>query len=778
MKVDMDDSGFISVDDIREVLMNLGLKLSFKQLSALLYYQDIAKDSKWRKNYNELIKLIEEEGINVEQSPKIKAELSALELQRYEELKSHSLGQTKRSGKWGEEESVQMRKTIESPRFKKSFTTAKEIELDADKINYLNEQLNTLRIYLQDKGVNVRGEFVRFEKDGYIDFDIFCRVLASHDVDIDDQDVLNHLYSYLKEEEEGKISSQRLYDALSKGKILTQYKSKVIVKKTALTQDEVIAAGLTLKRLAAFVEENKIPLIKFKANGIEGKAMKKEHLDKTLKEIGFVITRTDFEALFRLLTIRKDEFASIPHLITILNEHISKKNPKKLNLEVNAKENNKALNKEIDDRDINLNTLLNINGDSYIDKNDFITTLTQAEVKIPSDKLAMVFNNLDVYNLTVLSIEYLIANIIGSQYKLEGQVRNLPIDDQIAIEVERLFKGLDELHNGILSEDELFKAVSASSHNNCTHEEVKEVMRKIDINQKGFLTKEDFSKYMIIRIKSDIMKAEDDMRDIKKKLNDNDLEGNGWLSPDFIYEILFKDYPAIQLEDLEEIFEEIDPSKEGKIYINDFMEYISNQENYTEYNKNSKKYKVVLTLKHQRRLLPNEFMTYFEKIASSGLYLPSFILKLHSMDKNLPSESFKLARNFSGLGYLDIDPLMDTTNKPTNTLKEQTPTIAGYIILNNATGVPIPDPLLLKRECILDRAIKVAFYDNLNSMFLYGSVDVLATWTQAEEDIWNFNSVGSIGTNPIVYKWCDNTRSKQIDVVFEFVSTIRYLVVL
>eukprot|EP00826_Nyctotherus_ovalis_P049111 TRINITY_DN5873_c0_g5_i1.p1 TRINITY_DN5873_c0_g5~~TRINITY_DN5873_c0_g5_i1.p1 ORF type:complete len:314 (-),score=40.18 TRINITY_DN5873_c0_g5_i1:691-1632(-) len=201
------------------------------------------------------------------------------------------------------------------------------------------------------------------------------------------------------------------------------------------------------------------------------------------------------------------------------------------------------------------------------------------------------------------------------------------------------------------------------------------------------------------------------------------------------------------------------------------MECVGDQSKYSEYEKNSKKYKVVLSLKHQRRLSPNEFMSYFERIGRSGLYLPSFTLQLHSMGKNLPSESFRLARNFCGLGYLDIDPAIGADNKPTNSLQELVPAISGYIIFNKATGVPILDPLVLKREDILNRTIKVSFYDN--ERFLYGAATVEAGWNEAEEDIWTFNSVGNVGTNPIVFKWCDSSKAKQIDIVFEFVSSIK-----
>ena len=101
------------------------------------------------------------------------------------------------------------------------------------------------------------------------------------------------------------------------------------------------------------------------------------------------------------------------------------------------------------------------------------------------------------------------------------------------------------------------------------------------------------------------------------------------------------------------------------------------------------------------------------------------------------------------------------------------PSVAGYIILTKATGVPISDPIQFNRENMVNRTVKIGFYSNSESSFVYGTTLVMANWTDAEEDVWTFNDVGVVGTNPIVYKWTTKENIEQIDVIFEFAITVK-----
>lgn len=58
VKADSDGSGYLTSDEMKNVFSELGMPLSHRQLAALLYYQDLGTDGKWRKNYVDLAQRI------------------------------------------------------------------------------------------------------------------------------------------------------------------------------------------------------------------------------------------------------------------------------------------------------------------------------------------------------------------------------------------------------------------------------------------------------------------------------------------------------------------------------------------------------------------------------------------------------------------------------------------------------------------------------------------------------------------------------------------------
>ena len=235
-----------------------------------------------------------------------------------------------------------------------------------------------------------------------------------------------------------------------------------------------------------------------------------------------------------------------------------------------------------------------------------------------------------------------------------------------------------------------------------------------------------------------------------------------------------KEYPKLKLEELQSVMEEMDKNKDGTIDIDEFIAFMHSTSEKLQLGQNSDQYQAVLALRAQRRYSPTDFLNYFDKLSNSVLYTPSFISDLHRAYKNLPSESFKLARDASGIGYMDIKPTIGPDKKPTRTLQDIVPLIAGYIIFKSATGIPIPDPSVVKRENIVNRVIKVGFYDNKAKRLVYGTSFVAVDWNPESEDVWSFNKDNAVGTNPLVYKWVEEQTVNQIEVVFEFVSSLRY----
>lgn len=195
--------------------------------------------------------------------------------------------------------------------------------------------------------------------------------------------------------------------------------------------------------------------------------------------------------------------------------------------------------------------------------------------------------------------------------------------------------------------------------------------------------------------------------------------------------------------------------------------------NALQYSQDSQQYKGILALKAERRFSPNDFLTYFDRISASVLYIPSFLSELHKRLLNLPSESFALKRDSTGIGYVDLKPVLDEKKRLTRALQEITPFLSGYINFLTATGIPIPDPTVIKREDIVNRVIKMGYFDTKTNKFIYGTAFVDVEWSEQAEDIWSFNRDNVVGTNPIIFKWCDSNQITQTDIVFEFISSIK-----
>jgi len=783
MKLDNENSGFLHTDQIQQIFFNLGMRFSDKQLSVILYGQGLQTDSKFRKSYIDLALKIFDKTTLPDKLAQNAKEGSILESRKPQTATHPGEDSSKASFNSQAKEQPDIRPKTSMLEEKKEsipdmpISPPREVKLDNETINYCVEHCAAMRKYLNEKGVDMEAEFGKFDKDGYIDFADFVRVLQIYQVDLRTQSVADTFYSYLKEEPERKISMRRLREALIQGKRLTQFKSKALLQHEQVLKSEIIATGLHIKHLADYMVQSNISVNVFKNYAPGGRAIKRDQLEKALKDMNYQASPEQFDALFKAIDIKSDGVGSLPHLMAILSEQSIKKDQPRPQASAEMMEITTELNKELTEKNISgpqLYKLLDLNGDGYVDKTEFVTGLTKLGIKTAPEKLATFFTIIDINQTGMVSINTLLLHIQGAKLEVDERIRELTIDEQISLEIEKLFERLDLDHNGVLSEDELYQAISASSHNKYSREEVKEIMKVLDTDKSGAIDKHEFEQFMLDQIKKDILLAEDEMQDLRIKFKEYDLDGNGWLSPDEIYTLLRKDYPAIRIEDLEAVFSEIDTNKDGKIDIDELISYMHGSTQALQMDKDSKKYRAIMTLKHQRRFSPNDFLNYFEKISASILYVPSFTSELHNLCKNLPSESFRITRDASGLGYVDVKPVIGTDKKPTKQIQEIPPVLAGYIVLDSSAGIPIPDPAFLKRENIVNRTVKILFYDTKATKFIHGSCEVQCAWDENYEDVWSFNGTGEAGSNPIVFKWCDNANLDNIDIIFEFVSSMRY----
>lgn len=193
-------------------------------------------------------------------------------------------------------------------------------------------------------------------------------------------------------------------------------------------------------------------------------------------------------------------------------------------------------------------------------------------------------------------------------------------------------------------------------------------------------------------------------------------------------------YPKVSADELMGMIEEMDTNKDFKIDIDEFIKnFMENSKNVFLKTEGSAIYRGAICLKAQRGVSVSDLFGLLDRISESSLYFPSFMTAQHLAGKNLPSEPFMLRLKHPGLGYDDISATNDEEHK----LSPIIPKVAGYIVFRNATGVPIPDPAMLDRNQILNRVVKMCFYDSEKSKFLSGSAYVLAEWSELSTGIWS-----------------------------------------
>ena len=233
------------------------------------------------------------------------------------------------------------------------------------------------------------------------------------------------------------------------------------------------------------------------------------------------------------------------------------------------------------------------------------------------------------------------------------------------------------------------------------------------------------------------------------------------------------------------LIEECDTNKDMRIDIDEFMGYFSRSKiQALSMKKSGAVLNGVMAIKAQRRMMPSDFMNLFDRVAKSELYFAAFLTGQNLRKANLPAEGFTLRLGPTGMGYVDIEGSLDPEARPTCSLAPIVPAVAGYLIFGSATGVPIPLAASFDRKQIVNRSIKLCFFNEGTNTFIHNTAVVAAEWNDSAEgkhmsaviDVWSFNGEKAVGSNPVVFKWASVLPAQaqaQIKVVLELILTIR-----
>jgi len=660
VKLDRECIGFLSSDDIKFALTNCGMPLSYKQLAALVYYQDLITDIRYRKNYIQLsAKILGESNIE-KRFPQIKLQKVEGEIMNkntrkvtfgedVEEIKKkpQEMNETPNFKKGGPPNKENAEKVMEYiirnitndkidniysafrkndtnnsecieqgvfintmsnegivltpdelrsilllPNIKSSenslnyvaffselnerrksnpvnnsvaeiskpepqpqpseipkidqnnkeelkipttqpykILTPKEVPLDDVLIDYIVTQLGILKEHLVSHGVKVEEEFGLLQKDGFIDFSQFCELLYKNNVDQLSQEVIDIFYSYLKEDRTNKIAYSRLITVLVNGKKIPPWKSTIAQQHEIEIKQQIIGAGLHVRRLTEYMKKNEIDF-KIFTKYANGRILSKENLKLCFEDIKYDCPESELEVLFKNIEIRENE-GSLAQIISMLYEANEQKPKQKMQLEGKAADAVANINKELAEKKISYNQVyeaLDFNKDGFIDNNELLGGITsKLKLGVAPDSLLELFKVLDTNQIGLMSINHLGLYIHGARKAKGDRVNEIGIDDQIKLEIEHLFEKLDYEKNGFLTESKLFEAVSASSHYKFNDAQLKEAFRVLDSNTDGKISKEEFMEFMVTQIKHDIISAEDEMEDLKEMFKQIDIDGSGYL---------------------------------------------------------------------------------------------------------------------------------------------------------------------------------------------------------------------------------------------------------
>lgn len=744
---DLSNTGFVDRETFFSVLAELNIDLTEEDKGEILALPGILQRGD-RVNYVAFINYL------MEKDYELRAESSLLrEAKRPANIK-HSMG---RAGEF-------------------SMNEIHEMVLTENELQYAAELIKSLKEHMDSNSYTYEDTFEArdVEKTGFLPLETFCRILNTIGYPYTERSHVNILYAYLRTSMDREVSLPRLKECLVNGAVLRQYRSKSDQEYLRNLKANLQTAQMAIDRLQQYMRVNRIPPSKFKefAKSPNGKVITRIEFYQALKDFAYPCSLAESDQVFDSILIdsHNTEEGSLPKLIDILTR--SREN------RVRAADLDEKYQKILDritESLLNTGTSLfdfvaglDINKDGYITYEEFADEVGKMDIGASKEDLVELARAIDSDGNQFLSVNEIRMHIVMERKLLNERKMEIGIDDMIIAEVDNLFDLLDENKDGKISEEELYRGLAASRKGKVTMEEVKEIMRALDSNNNGYLDYIEFKTFMIDQIKLSILQVEDSMEDLRAKFREADIDGNGWLSTDELYELIKKEYPNIQLDELVAFIEECDVDKNMKIDIDEFVEYLSRPYQKIFSIEKGTAQNGLLAIKASRKILPTDFMAMFDRVATGGLFFGSFLEEKLSKMKNLPSEEFLLKLNMMSLKYDDVKVTARTEG-----IVAVKPAFAGSVFITNATGIPIPSSSMVNvNQQILGRLVRVCLYNEEKEEFIHNSAMVEAEWDQQHETTWSFNRDREVGTNPVVFRW---TRGDTVNVklIFEFVLEVK-----
>lgn len=406
-----------------------------------------------------------------------------------------------------------------------------------------------------------------------------------------------------------------------------------------------------------------------------------------------------------------------------------------------------------------------LDDDGSLTLNEFIQGFKSMRTSVPDEKLRQAFEALDSNKNSSLSINEIAARIPGARVDIRLRINQLDLGQRFEEEVKQVFDMLDKDKDGSIDYNEIALGIKAY----CiipSQSQTKDLMNKIDKNNNGKIEYEEFKSFVEETVKKQVLDQEDDMQDLRQKFVEADLMKVGYLTPEQLFDILRSTKADITHEELVYLISYADANHDGKIDIDEFMLLMTNAS--PEVFADPKASAVMFNIRKSRKMSPLDFFKMFQGMPQH--FLPSFISESHKLKKNLQSSDIVPTLDSTGLLFKDVIPIAAQSKLNSLTYLKQNPVKAGgYITLELASGISIPDSSIVQRNCILKRFVRVTHWNSLTQKFLGNSIHLEAQWRENLEDRWVFELPSDKECNIIAVKVGPDQDIMKIFLVFEFV---------
>ena len=352
--------------------------------------------------------------------------------------------------------------------------------------------------------------------------------------------------------------------------------------------------------------------------------------------------------------------------------------------------------------------------------------------------------------------------------------RDVDLGHDIQAEIYKLFKEIDSNNDGSIGREELAHCLSVVG-TNPSPEEIDAIFAQMDSDRDGKIVFGEFRVILERKLRKDILQMEQLLSDLRFEFKKADINNDRQLGAPQLNQVLINLGIELKPEELNAIFKTIDTDRNGKIDIDEFIDFMSNTGDTEQFDPTTSS--AIMNIKKYKKLSPFDLYNCFKLMPQS--FTLSFTRDLNRVRENLPSSTMKPQLDAGGIFFTDLFPndsstTMTQTNKgpKLNSYVRPIPTYLGAEIkLLLATGIPIPSEQVDRKAQFVAREVRAALFDFGSNKFVGNVVTIAADWRPEYEDRWYFKPSKIRGESRLYFRMADFDEKTQANlaIVFDFV---------